>query len=346
MTTESGILLTWTTANASGTIYGYNIYRKVYGQGEFVKIGSNSGEYNNTYADADVISETVYSYQVRARGSSLSEPSNTKNIAAPILTPSDITSFDVEQHSINDVESRWTLDPDEYYEDLILKRKIIGVNSDYVQIATLDPTGQHYYNDHDITPGKKIIYQLYNQTQNGQSNEKYDFLYAPYRDISISTPVYIRAISFTSWDFEAWYHGFPEFKITMAGANPSSNTSYPIQDKIRFDWNFGNEFGLQYFNNRLMLMWQTGAWQEMLSFHAVEYDNDRLDAEFTFNAKFKRKDADKKNFAPDGGIAFKYDLSSKDYNLGNSYYTYYDPTSMWLVFPECGFKILVSTEGQ
>jgi len=345
ITTESGIRLTWTIENQDGDILGYNIYRKSAGQNDYLKVGYNSGVDNMTYDDIEVISNTSYSYYVKARGpGSLSEKSNTINITAPILTPSDLTSFDVTQYAINDVEARWTLDPEEYYGDLILSRRVVGSNTDYVPIETFDPNGQHYYLDNDIEPGENIIYKIHNQTQQGESNPKFDFIHTPYRDISGPTPVYIRAIACDE-GIEQWYYGYPEFKITIAGVNPITNTSFPIQDKIKFDFVYGDDMTVQYFNDRLVYMWETGTWHDMISFHVVEYDNERLNATFTFSAKYKTKNADNTAFGIDAGLDFTYDLSSKDFNCGNSYYTYYEPTYKWLVFPVYGLEILVSPIG-
>lgn len=342
ITTESGIRLTWVpSVNTGGVIQWYRIYRKQAGQTDFVLYHTNGGMFNTTFDDTNTQSNVYYSYYVIASNiEGDSQPSNIVNIQAPVNNPNGLLTFDAIHLAINDTELRWDNDYSEYFEGTKIFKKVVGVDSGYNLFGTYDPN-VHYVTDSYMTPGKRINYaaQQYSGTQ--LSNAKYDFVQIPYRDISQPSNIYIEKIKFDDWDIEGWLAGKPEFKLTIAGVNPLTNSSYAIQDKLEFYFNCRHSYNN--FNGRLVLPWDPSNWYEMLSFNLVEFDRNRGNLTINLSAKYKTKNDEKTNFNAEAGIDYSIKIDKKDENCGNSYLNYYDPESGWIYFPQYGARIYYST---
>jgi len=196
--TESGIRLLWEmpdTASATNT-EGYYVYRKAEGETNFVKVSTITGVNNRAYDDLNVVSERTYSYYVTAfYGSEVSSPTNYLTIKAPAL-PKPVLSFDAIQHARNEVELRWQNDNSQYISETRIYKHIVGVTSDYVLFKPLHQ-GSMIILTMILLLAKKTVYKAVHVTNLGESNPKYDFIQAPYRDISQGSPVYIKQIKFT-----------------------------------------------------------------------------------------------------------------------------------------------------
>ena len=342
MAIESGVRLTWIpSTNTGGTIQLYHIYRKQAGQSNFELYHTNYGIYNTTFDDINTESNVYYSYYVTASNTEGdSDPSNIVNIQAPVNNPNNVLSFDAIHLAINDTELRWNNDYSEYFEGTKIFKKVVGVDSDYNLFGTYNPN-THYITDTNLTVGKRINYvaQQYSGTQ--LSNAKYDFVRIPYRDISQPSNIYIEKIQFDDWRIEGWLAGKPEFKLTIAGVNPLTNSSYAIQDKLEFYFSCRHSYNN--FNGRLVLPWDPTNWYEMLSFNLVEFDRNRGNLTINLSAKYKNKNASKTNFNAEAGIDYSIKIDKKDENCGNGYINYYDPSSGWIYFPQYGARIYYST---
>ena len=341
--TESGIRLLWEmpdTASATNT-EGYYVYRKAEGETNFVKVSTITGVNNRAYDDLNVVSERTYSYYVTAfYGSEVSSPTNYLTIKAPAL-PKPVLSFDAIQHARNEVELRWQNDNSQYISETRIYKHIVGVTSDYVLFKTFT-SGQHDYFDHDITVSKKTVYKAVHVTNLGESNPKYDFIQAPYRDISQGSPVYIKQIKFTDWKIESWIAGKPEFYITVSNVDPVNKNPFKVQDQINCMFSSRSRTS-QVFTGVRILDWQPGFWYDMLTFTALEYDRPSGELKIDIGVKFNTKDTLKLGFIEgSAGINYTIIFKNKGEECGNSYFDYFDNPESWLIFPNYGVQILVS----
>jgi hypothetical protein len=341
--TESGIRLNWEmpdTATVDNTT-GYYVYRKSSSDSYYVLISTVTGVYNRSYDDNNVVSQKSYSYYVLAYyEGEISSPSNYVTITAPPL-PKPVLSFDAIQHAKSIVELRWQNDNSQYIQETKVFKQVIGVNTDYVLLKSFT-ADQHDYFDTDIPFGKKIIYKVAHATALGLSNPKYDFVQAPYRDISQKSPIYIKQITFTDWKIESWIAGKPEFYITVMNVDASSKKTYTVQDQIQCDFSKRSNTS-QIFYGVKVLDWQPGFWYDMLTFYAVEYDRSWFKLEATFGVGYNAKDTLKLGFIQgNAGIQCTITFEDKGEKCGNSYLDYFDNPESWLIFPNYGVKVLIS----
>jgi len=343
-TFESGIMLSWAyTPNTGGTIEYYNIYRKKAGDPNFVLYAINNGLNNRIFFDTDVIDNVYYSYYVvAANNDGSSNASNIATIQAPITVPDSTLSFDAIHLAQNDTELRWTNDFSNYFDNTKIYKRVIGVDNSYNLLGTYT-IGTYQDVDTNLTPGKRINYKIHQYTASNStlSNPKFDFVQVPYRDISQPSNVYIEKIKFDDWSIEGWLAGKPEFKLTVASVNPTSNSSYGIQDNVEF--NFCHRHSWNNFNNKLMLPWDPNNWYQMLSFNLVEYDRNRGNLEINLGVKYKNKKSDKTGFQPTAGVNYKISIDKKDEQCGSGYLNYYDVEEGWIYFPNYGARIYYST---
>jgi len=122
-------------------------------------------------------------------------------------------------------------------------------------------------------------------------------------------------------------------------ANQTQNSSTIIQDKMNF--NYDNAHSYQSFNGRNILSWKPGIWYDMLSFNLIEEDGGRTTT-ITLNSKYKQKNDENSAFGSDLSINHTLEIKNNDENCGNAYYTYYDPSTTWIYFPNYGARIKVS----
>lgn len=339
-TTESGIRLNWVnTTNVCGPIYWYKIYRKYAGQANFTVCALNNGQANKTFDDINIIPNFSYSYYITANNEDgESEPSNIVNVVAP-NNPNSVLNFDATQMAFDDVELRWDNDYSEYFEGTKVFKRTISVDSDYYLFGTYN-SNTHYVIDNNLAEGKRVNYKVHQYSTLGLSNPKYDFIQVPYRDISQISNVYVEKVKFDDWSVEQWPAGKPEFRLTVAGVNPMSNQSYSIQNYMELYYQ--NSHSYQSFNQKNILPWKPSIWYDMISLNLVEHDRQFWTATINMSAKYKRKDSIKSSFQVDGGVDFSITIGDLDENCGNAYYTYYDPSTQWIYFPNYGARIKVS----
>jgi hypothetical protein len=341
--TESGIRLLWDmpdTASVDNTT-GYYVYRKSSTDSYYVLISTVIGVNNRSYDDNNVVSERTYSYYVTAfYESEISSPSNYLTITAPAI-PKPVLSFDAIQHAKNEVELRWQNDNSQYIMETKLYKHVVGVTPDYVMLKSFT-SSQHDYFDTDINIGRKIIYKAVHVTSLGESNPKYDFIQAPYRDISQKSPVYIKQIKFTDWKIEGWLAGKPEFYITVTNVEPVNKNPFKIQDQINCMFSKRTRTS-QVFTGVKVLDWQPGFWYDMLTFTGLEYDRPSGELTLKIGVGFNAKDTLKLGFLnASAGIEYEITFQNKGEQCGNSYLDYFDNPETWLLFPNYGVQILVS----
>jgi hypothetical protein len=341
--TESGIRLLWEmpdTATVDNTT-GYYVYRKSSSDSYYALISTVIGVNNRSYDDNNVVSQKSYSYYVVAYyDGEISSPSNYVTITAPPL-PKPVLSFDAIQHAKYEVELRWQNDYSQYISETRIYKHVVGVTPGYVLYKTFT-SGQHDYFDNDIAIGKKIIYKAVHVNDLGESNPKYDFIQAPYRDISQSSPVFIKQIKFTNWKIESWIAGKPEFYITITNVDPVNKNPFKVQDQINCMFSSRSSTS-QVFTGVKVLDWQPGFWYDMLTFTALEYDRPSGELKIDIGVKFNTKDTLKLGFLEgSAGINYTIIFKNKGEECGNSYFDYFDNPESWLMFPNYGVQILVS----
>ncbi len=341
--TESGIRLTWDIDYSAGydNTTGYYIYRKSSSDLYYVLRATVPGVYNQSYDDNSINPGGTYSYYVITyfQGET-SNPSNIVTLNAP-LRPKPVLSFDAIQHSKNVVELRWQNDYSQFISQTRIYKYVLGINSGYELYKTFGP-GQSDYFDTDIAIGKKTIYKTVHVSDLGESNPKYDFIHAPYRDISENSPVYIKQIKFTDWSIERWLAGKPEFYITVSNVDQGNKSPFTVQDQINCEFSKRSSTS-QVFYGVKVLDWKPGFWYDMLTFTALEYDRPSGTLTVDVGVKFNAKDTLKLGFLEgSAGVNYKIEFSDKGEKCGNSYLNYYDDPETWLSFPNYGVKILVS----
>lgn len=341
--TESGIRLSWSMPDSTDidNTEGYYVYRLSSESQSYTMLTALYGSNNRSYNDYNVVSAASYSYFIIAfNGSEVSSPSNYVTVTAPFL-PKPVTSFDAIQHAKNEVELRWQNDNSQYILETRIYKHVIGVSSEYVMIGSY-PANQSETMDHNIDVGKKTLYKVHHVTALGESNPKYDFIQAPYRDISQNSPIYIKQIKFSDWELERWPAGKPEFYITVTNVDALSKTPYKVQDQMDCQFTSRSKTS-QIFTGKKVLDWKPGFWYDMLTFTALEYDRTINGLKMSIGVKFNSKDLLKLNFLEaTAGVQFEIDFKDKGEICGNSYYDYFSEPESWLIFPNYGVQILVS----
>jgi hypothetical protein len=341
--TESGIRITWQMPDTtdSNNTDGYYVYRKSASDATYLKISTISGSYNRSYDDNNVESAKVYSYFVVSyNDSEVSYPSNYLTMTAPLF-PNPVTSFDAIQNAKYEIELRWQNDNSQYIKETRLYKYVVGITSGYQLLHSFSSV-QHDYFDRDITPGKKIIYKVTHVTSLGESNPRYDFVQAPFRDVSQESPVYIKKIKFTDWRIERWPAGKPEFYITVSNVDPVNKSPFKVQDQINCEFSSRSSTSQTFYGVKV-LGWQPGFWYDMLTFTAVEYDRPSGELKLKIGVGYNLKDSTKIGTLKTSGSAeYIITFQDKGEECGNSYIDYFDSPETWLEFPNYGVKILIS----
>ena len=342
-TTESGIRLVWEmpdTTTVNNTT-GYHVSRKGTGDPNYIRIATIAGLNNKSYDDNNVIPGQVYSYFVNAfYQTEISLSSNIRTMTAPQY-PKPVVSFDAIQHAKNIVELRWQNDYSQYIKETVLSKYVVGVDPGYKPVQSFT-TNQHDYFDTDIQPGKKTIYKIQHVTDIGPSNPKYDFIQAPYRDISEDSPVYIKQMKFTDWGLEGWLKGKPEFYITVTNVSSDLKTAFKVQDQIECNFSSRSKTS-QVFSDKLVLNWRPGNWYDMLTFTALEYDRLTFSLTLKIGVGFNMKDTLKLGLLQStDGVEWEIKFQNNGQECGNGYLDYFDNPESWITFPNYGLQILVS----
>jgi len=339
--TESGIRLSWSMPSGTSisNTTGYDIYRKSTSNTSFEKIGTSFGYYNTAYDDNNVEPARSYAYFVMAfYGSLQSEPSNSIVFTAP-SNPKPVLSFDVQQNSNTQAELRWENDYSQSFNYSEIYRYHQGTDTDYKLFRTMSPSSCYCF-DNDLEPGDKFTYYIRHISDLGKSNPKYDFTIVPYRDNSLTSPVYIHAIYFDDWDIESWLAGKPEFYVSIGNVNIATGKSYVIQEKIEF--RFDTRFNFQMFPDTRIFDWKLGPWYDMITFNVVEFDRFGK-SEIQFSAGFNLKNLEKTFLEPFKlGESTSVEFNTNTDNCGCAYLSYYDYPHVWLEFPGYGTKLLIS----
>jgi hypothetical protein len=343
METESGIKLVWdmpdTTSSSNTT--GYYVFRKMGNDVSYVLVSTIPGAYNKTYDDIYVAPNATYSYYVQSYYQYMtSNPSNIITITAPDI-PKPVLAFDAIQHTKNIVELRWQSDFSQYIESTKLYKWVVNQTSGYNLIGEFG-IDQFEYIDTDIIPGTKTIYKVQHTTDLGESNPKYDFINAPYRDLSQGSPVYIKQLKFTDWKLEGWLAGRPEFYIKVTNVDQGGKNPYTVQDQVECRYDIRDEES-QIFEGKMVLNWRPGFWYDMLTFTAIEYDRPSGELKINIGVKFNTKDSLKIGFLEgNAGVNYEVKFSNNGEKCGTAYLDYFDNPEQWLEFPNYGFKILLS----
>lgn len=341
--TESGIRLKWdmpSTADNMNTS-GYYLYRKGVDDTSYLKIATIYGVYNRSFDDNNVEANRSYSYFVMSYNQGLtSGASNYITVTAPNY-PKPVLSFEAIQQSKNQIELRWENDHSQYILETKLYKYVVGGTGGYQQIGTFTPN-QHDYFDNNVLLGKKVLYKVTHRTSLGESNAKYDFVQAPYRDISKPSPVYIKKITIGDLSgIEGWPAGKPEFYVTVSNVGSLSKEPYTIQDQINLKFDTRSKES-QTFTGKKVLDWRPGFWYDMLSFYALEYDRSWGTLKVNASVGYQKKNDNKDGFTANGSVDYEIEFSDKGEKCGNSYLYYYDNPEIELEFPNYGVKILVS----
>jgi hypothetical protein len=342
--TESGISINWTMPSNTSTsnTTGYYIYRRRSNESSYQKVSTVYGVNNRGYNDVNIVSSATYSYYVQAYyvGGNVSDPSNYITVVAP-PRPASVSSFEAIQQSKNEIELRWTNPNDQYFDYTSLSRKIVGQNSNYVEINQFGANDNDYF-DFNFPLGKKILYKVENKNSVGTSAPKYDFVITPYRDISKISNVYIKKIVITEDlnRIEGWLKGAPEFYIKVLNVDQLSKTPYEIQKQIDID--FTKRSGTSQDLSNYVMGWTPGFWYDMVTFSVEEYDKPSAKYVFTLSAGYNNKDSIAQGLSVAASAQATFEFEDKGEYCGTSFLSYYENPEKWLYFPSYGVKILVS----
>ncbi len=289
----------------------------------------------------------MYIYRVTAVNRSIykvaeSEPSNELTIIAPSV-PQALTSFVVVPNTKN-VELRWNND-NNVNSQIKIDYTAFDTN-DYVNLATF-PWTQSDYIYNSSYKGSKVTYRASQINAMGESSPKYDFIYPPYRNVAITSPIYIKEISFENWDIEQWPAGTAEFYLKIMGVNDSGQAIEILPQMTlnieRIEAVGGYLPKFQEFTNRLAHNWHYFSekdWYSSLRFYVEEYDVSLLDAEFTANANINKKITD--DLTVEAGVGLKVKFSDRGEQCGYADLNYFDNPENTLQFQNYGVKMVIS----
>ena len=130
------------------------------------------------------------------------------------------------------------------------------------------------------------MYQARRETHTGLSNPSYNFVYPPYRNTAVSSPIRVTSISIKDLnDVEAWYSGAPEFYVKVFKPSYSGSgtyTTYEASSELKFA--FSKRTNSQSFN-KIIYNWLVEAalnWRDAAQIYMIEGDNDNS---YSFKAK-------------------------------------------------------------
>ena len=352
--TESDICLSWiTSANYNPTMY--NIYRKMAGESQFTKIATNSGTSNRTYHDVDYVSLQSYDYYIEASDRSITTPNIQSNIVSCIAPgqPEPISSLELTPINLTKLMLSWSA-PDVYCDSLVINRINLTGSGDIERIATLPHphSSSDVFQDEDITPGQRYLYQLMTLRSGNYSDSVRDLFYAPYRNVHISSPIYVEKMGYDVEvnTIEGIFQGAPEFYLTILNANESQNvSSVGVADRIIFAFN-DRDVSNQDFINRKIMNWlpNNNGWMDNITIHAAEYDlesDDPTNVELKVKLNIKIAEAATVEL---GEVAINHTFTPRrmDSDCGEVSLNYFDNPQTRLYFPNYGFYIDINDEQQ
>ena len=339
-TSATGISLIWDVDNPNDDdITGYRIYRKTLTSNNFELLFENNGEENKVFNDNSVATLENYFYFVKAYNAvGESESSNIVQVVAPSvpLPPSDFSA----NHFITDeIELRWTHENGQFIENSTLFKRVVGVNQQYVEVGTF-PQNVNEHIDNNVLEGRKVLYKIEDNNNQGNSNPKYDFVEVPFRDVSIPSPTRVTRIRYDEdreGEIEGWGRGRPEIQLTIAKAAQSGEAGV-VQEEMFFDLDSDNDVF-----NELILNWDPGDWAEVLTIQAIETDGGP-EIDLSFSAGFDVKDTTETFFVKGSvGVTVSDITNTKNETVGRREYRYRDPLNTTLEFPRGGVLIDISS---
>jgi hypothetical protein len=319
----SGIALQW-DANSDNSVLGYKIYRKGASDSDFSLLMTNNGRVNSVANDVDITTGATYWYYVTAYNiSGESLPSTTASAVGP-NRPGGPTSFSADVITNQDVELRWTTEPDTYIESIELSRHILNQSSSY-QLYQQFGSNQYDYFDQNVTKGSTIRYKLQIINPVGASNPMYDMVKIPYRNPAEKSPVHIKHIK-CSHDLEGWLRGDPEILISVYSVDGANNT-IEIANRMLGVGGCDSNF------DELLFEWKPNAWYDNHTFHAVELDGDENGKSIKISAKIgvKYKLADSVELGFELGMERSFTFNGPE-DCGGADLSFYDPINTTLLF--------------
>ncbi|MCQ2138999.1 MAG: hypothetical protein MJZ09_01335 [Bacteroidales bacterium] len=343
---DEGISLTW---SFTGTAMSYKIYRKGAEETAFSLIGQCLESEDRCYTDRSVTANEYYYYYVTARvlGSTISighgssssvqesSPSEIVMVQAPAV-PSALSYFEAFCAG-SGVELRWNNDGQTNY-GIQLYYQDPAYSLDYNLITNL-PATNNYYTFNSPIKGRRVVYQAFRTNTMGHSDPKYDYIYPPFRNADLPSPIYVKKISIDDLStIEYWIRGKPEFELKVVGINSSGQT-VEIQSDQYFD--FDSRTNTQSFSGRNIYNWiysGNGGWYDAITFMLVERD---IEFSLTLTAKAE--------YAHKGVGALTYSLGGeanvvfthRGFNCGNKSIYYYEQPNRVLSFPSGGVHMTI-----
>lgn len=344
-TYQNGLRLSWTKSTSEDLILGYQVFRNGNGSQAFVHIGNSEGLNNLVFEDNSTEPGVTYTYYIMAYNNiGFSNPSNyVTSIAPNVSNSNEVASFNANYFYNDDVELRWTYTVGQYVQSSELNKRVVPNDPDYKLIGTFGPN-TNYYIDHFMTEGKKTLYKFHHVNSQGNSNPKFDFIVAPYRNLAEPSPVYIKAVQVDPYEMnnvENFLRGAPEFKISVVKAGAGGDSAV-IQKYIRID--FPGRHYWYFFHDKLISNWLPTNWMEAYTFRAFEQDGG-LTADLEINAKYDKKDSTKTSFISGSlKMTLKDIFDKEDEDCGSAVLRYTDPPDNYkLDFVNHGFKITINS---
>lgn len=347
------IVVSW---DAVSNVSSYDIYRRGPNDNDFIYLGSTSGVNSTEYKDKSLSANCYYSYYViskiliKKQKVDLNEPfiirksdpSKIVKIQAPSL-PKALSYFETLSQG-DKIEFRWNND---------------GIPDSKVNIYTMDTAVDDNYNlmasplsseCNHITSisarGRRVLFKARRETNVGQSDPIYDFIYPPYRNTSTISPIYVNSISIKNLnDIEAWYSGAPEFYIKVFRAEKDSTGEYKTSDTgalIRLP--FDDRTNSQSFDGALVYKWLVDAglnWRDGILLYMIEGDND---TKYKFSAKISIpiKDIVNLEIGMEYCQATNSSFDTDGQHCGSYTIYYFENTSQILSFPSYGVSVEIS----
>lgn len=336
-THDSGIHLEWEIATEEN-VMNYRIYRKESGTNEYSIVGTMP-VFDPSFNDCNLKSSTIYYYYVTAFGyNGESSPSEVKFIKSP-PKPEPPLSFNAILQTNEEVELRWSNDPNQAIDETVIEKITWGIDNEYKIFATIINNNNNLI-DNNIIKGKKVQYKIQHKTELGSSNALYDFIQVPYRNPLEPSAVIVDRIGFTDWDIEHWTSGRPEFRLTITNVDRSTNETYAIQEDLEYE--FDGRTKSQRFSSQVF-RWHPTYWYDILTFTLIEHDAS-FETSLFINAKLAKKEVPVSKHGKleyGSGFNFEWKIKNQSERCGNSYYYYYDEANTTIKFPGYGAYIVL-----
>ena len=282
--TDFGIALSWTmpTETTEDNTYGYKIYRKI-DNGNYNLIYTNISYNNRSYIDGNLEFNKIYYYYVVAYndfGASSAAYCNNGVGIVVSTRPNAATAFDVNPIGPNSVRFRWNFGNSDNNGALKLYKRDY-YSEEYKNpfyTAQLPVNGDEYVVN-NVPKGAQLEYRIERTTPIGTSAPKYDLLYMPYRDVSKKSSVYIKRLKFDNVSkIESW-RGAPEYIIKGWRTKKDGTNLTTVEEfSKRIDCTSKKDNTWYNANALVMSDWQPGfdggTWYDVLTFYAIEYDDD------------------------------------------------------------------------